>query len=733
MHHIAPLITDLTIMLSLAAVVTLLFQRIHQPVVLGYLITGMILGPYTTPHTFVSDIPNIKILSELGVIFLMFSLGLEFSFHKLMRVGFSASITGSVEFVLMLIIGYMTGKLLGWSHYDSIFLGSAICVSSTTIIIKALDELKLKTKRFAELIFGILIVEDLLAILLLVALSSLIITKQLFSVEMAYAIVQLILVVSSWFLLGYFAVPFIFRQIARHINQETLTILSVALCLFLVSVAAYFDYSPALGAFIMGSILAETLLIHRIEEVIRPIRDIFAAVFFMSVGMLIDPVIMVDYWHAVVLIAFITIFGKLLTAGTLELLTGQSLTTSIRVGFSIAQVGEFSFIIAALGAAMGVTSNKLYPIIVAVSLVTTFTTPYLIRLSGKLSVALEKYLPVRVKYFLSSYSAWVYRSQASVPKKTLIRMVSVRLFLNGIIVAIIFTFVHQIIFPSILLNIDNIRHAKIISFFVALGAASPFIWGMLSSFKRVYFPEYAKTYLNPAVFIIWLLTLTEVAFLSIVYFHTISIAVSFIVIAVIFFAISYKRLETSYHWFEEQLVKNVKLKANKLTLYEELAPWDSHFVEIEVGNQSTLIGKTLRESQIRQQYGVNIVAIYRSREAILMPRGDEKIMLHDKLVILGNDEQIDAFKEKIELGKDVIEETDFLENVTLKSIFLSKNNKLIGKTIQTSTIRESVNGIVVGLERDNMRILNPNSETILKEDDLLFIVGNTEKLKKLNN
>lgn len=409
MHELAPLILDLAVMLGLAGLVILLFQRIHQPVVLGYLVAGMIVGPYTPPRAFVSDISNIRILSELGVIFLMFSLGLEFSFQKLTRVGFSASVIGVIEVVLMTAIGYCAGWIMGWSHYNCLFLGAALSISSTTIIIKAVDELKLKTKRFAELIFGVLIVEDLLAILLLVALTTLVSTKNLLSIDILYAGFQLILVVGGWFIIGYFIVPPLFRRLTPYVSQETLTIISVALCLMLVSIAAKFHYSTALGAFIMGSILAETTLIHRIENAVRPIRDIFGAVFFISVGMLVDPIVILENWKIVLVISLVTVIGKIITTSLAALLTGQSLNTSVRVGFGMAQIGEFSFIIAALGLSLGIVNEILYPLIVAVSVITTFTTPYFIRFSGYISNLLERRLPKRTIYFLDLSLAKILR------------------------------------------------------------------------------------------------------------------------------------------------------------------------------------------------------------------------------------------------------------------------------------------------------------------------------------
>lgn len=733
MYELAPLIYDLAIMLGLAGIVVLLFQRIRQPVVLGYLVAGIILGPYTPPYALVSDISNIQILSELGVIFLMFSLGLEFSFQKLTRVGFSATITGAIEVVLMLIIGYITGLALGWSHYDCLFLGAALSISSTTIIIKAIDELGLKTKRFAELIFGVLIVEDLLAILLLVALSTMVLTKTVLMSDMAIAGVRLVLVVGAWFLAGYFLVPPLFRKIAAYISEETLTIISVALCLFLVCIAAAFHYSTALGAFIMGSILAETVLVHRIIELIRPIRDIFAAVFFISVGMLIDPGVIVENWPIVILISLVTIAGKILTTGIAAFLSGQSLTTSVRSGFGMAQIGEFSFIIAALGVSLNVTSNKLYPLIVAVSAITTFTTPYFIRLSGYIGGRLEQSLPERFKYFLESYSTWVYRTQVSSRKNSMLNKVTIRLFINAIIVAIIFKFVHDLILPTLITVTSGHAIANILCLLIVLGVASPFIWGMFFSYKAIKMPEYAKNSFNPAIFMIWLVTLIEITILSILYFRTWATVFIFFIIAIVFFILSYRHLEKSYRWFEEQLISNINTNGHKQgSRYEELAPWDTHLVEIEVSDHSPFNEKTLRECEIRQRYGVNIVAICHGKRIIPAPRGDEKILSGDNLIVLGNDDQIDAFESQLEMRARHGESVDFLSNFILKAFLLESDHPIVGKTIRDSKIREYMNGLVVGLERGNRRILNPHPETVLREDDLIFIVGEAVKVESFD-
>lgn len=731
MHGLAPLIKDLTIILGVAGLVTLLFHKIRQPVVLGYLIAGMIVGPFTPPHALISDSANIKVLAELGVIFLMFLLGLDFSFHKLKRVGFSASVTGLVEVVLMLGIGFVTGRAIGWSFENSIFLGAALAISSTTIIIKALEGLNLKQKRFAELIFGVLIVEDLLAILLLVALSTIIATANIFSLGMLWAAIKLVLVVGSWFLVGYFIVPSFFRKHIAQISNETLTIISVALCLLLVSAAAYFGYSVALGAFIMGSILAETNEIERIEHLMQPIRDIFAAVFFVSVGMLIDPRIIIEHFPIVLLISVVTILGKVIASSVGAFCTGQSVKTSLRVGFGMAQIGEFSFIIIGLGAALGVLNNTIYPVIVAVSAITTFTTPYLIRFSGYASDKLEKRLSPRMKNFIDSYSAWLYRSRADSEKRMWFRKNSTRFIINAIIVAIIFQLTHYLLLPQLQKMGVPIHVINLSGWLIAIVLSAPFLWAMLSTFAAK--TETKKIWLSLPVLSSWIVTITEISLFSLAYFNEVIVSIIIIPSAIILFILLYNQLEKSYQWFERRLVENLSNPIDKRNYkFEQLAPWDTHLVQIVATYGSPLVGKTFEESQLRQKFGINIVAIHRDGKTLLTPRGDEQLLADDQLIVLGNDEQIEKF-EKVVRKTQKLADNYSLADFTLKSLLLSETHALVGKTIRTSKIREKTHSLVVGLERRGARILNPDPATELEAGDLLFIVGQTELVEKFTD
>ncbi|HRO71867.1 MAG TPA: cation:proton antiporter, partial [Chitinophagaceae bacterium] len=379
MNHLPNLITDLALILGSAAIMTLVFKMLRQPLVLGYIIAGILVSPNFTWLPSIVETDNVTVWAEIGVIFLLFSLGLEFSFRKLAQVGGSASVSAFVEAIGMSALGYACGKLLGWSTMDSIYLGAALAVSSTTIIIKAVEELGLKKKKFATLVFGILIVEDLITIAILVLLTTLSVSQQFVGSEMLLSVLKLIFFLILWFVAGIFFIPTILKKARNLMSDETLLIVSISMCLLMVYLAAKVGFSPALGAFVMGSLLAETTKAERIEHLVKPVKDLFGAIFFVSVGMLIDLATLGDYILPILLITVICIIGKIITTGFGAYISGNSLKVSLQTGMSLAQIGEFSFIIAALGVTLGATSNFLYPIIVAVSGITTFTTPYLIK------------------------------------------------------------------------------------------------------------------------------------------------------------------------------------------------------------------------------------------------------------------------------------------------------------------------------------------------------------------
>lgn len=723
MQPLAPLIKDLAVILGVASLVTLLFQKIRQPVVLGYLLSGIIVGPHMPPYDLVTDVPSLHTLSELGVIFLMFSLGLDFSFHKLKRVGTPAVMTGLVEVVLVLAIGIGLGKLLGWPTYDCIFLGAALSISSTTIIIKAMEELGLKSKHFAELVFGILIVEDLLAILLLAGLSIVVGTHAMLSATLVDSAIKLFIVVGSWFLVGYFLIPSLIRKLVNVANQETLTIVSVALCLLLVCIAAYFGYSSALGAFIMGSILAETDLIHFIEQYMRPIRDIFAAVFFISVGMLIDPSIIIEQLGTVLLISAITILAKILTTSMGALATGQSLTTAVRAGFSMAQIGEFSFIIAGLGLLLEVTRPSLFPIIIAISAVTTFTTPYLIQSSATVSQYLEKNLPPPFKTFLSHYSSLIHRYLMLKKKRVIYSQYITKLLINSVMVAIIFTLSEKWIFPKISEWLTTSYWINTLSCIIALLLASPFIWGMIFAYKI--FPYRSHAAIKPIIALGWIFAFTVITTLAVTYFHTWSITLLLGLIAFVLFSLLHKPLQKFYPWLEKRFLANIKTPTLQETTKDELNAWGVNLKGTNISNNYYFINKTLEELKLFHQFGIHVIALYRGAKIILAPHQQEKIRLYDKLFILGSDEQIDAFSQLLQ-ASIYQEELELFTHFELQTFLLDKTHPFVGLTIEEAMQKNQMRGIILGLERKGTRKINPSKETILEKDDLLILLLHKE-------
>lgn len=478
MIHLPPLIADLALILIAAAITTLIFKKLKQPLVLGYIVAGLLVGQHVSLVPTVSDEANIKIWSEIGVIFLLFSLGLEFSFKKLIKVGGSSSITAIVEVVFMLLLGYLVGQLMGWSSMDSIFLGGILSISSTTIIIRAFEELGIKGQQFAGLVFGILVVEDLVAIVLLVLLSTLAVSQQFAGGEMLNSVIKLVFFLIAWFITGIFFIPTLLRKTKKLMNEETLLVTAIGLCLLMVVLATQAGFSPALGAFIMGSILAETTQAEKIEHLIKPVKELFGAIFFVSVGMLIDPAMLVKYALPVAIITLVTLAGKTLSTCIGALLSGQPLKTSVQAGMSLAQIGEFSFIIAQLGLSLKVTSDFLYPVAVAVSAVTTFTTPYMIRLSAPFYEKLAGVLPHRWKTSLNRYSAATQTISVVSDWKQLLRSYVVNMTIYAVVILAITLLSYYYLLPLINIKFNGYNWGRIASALITLILLMPFLWAL---------------------------------------------------------------------------------------------------------------------------------------------------------------------------------------------------------------------------------------------------------------
>lgn len=731
--HLPPIIEDLAVILIVAGVMTLLFRAIRQPVVLGYLVAGFLVGPHFKWIPTIFETEGVKVWAEIGVIFLLFGLGLEFSFKKLMRVGAPASITAFIEVAGMVFIGFFLGRAFGWTGFDSIFLGGILAISSTTIIIRAFDELGMKTRGFVRLVFGVLIIEDLVAILLLVVLSTIALSRNFSGIEMGVSALKLGFFLVLWFVLGIFLVPTFLKQVQKYLRQETLLIVSLGLCFSMVVLATKVGFSPALGAFIMGSILAETMDGERIEHLIQPIKDLFGAIFFVSVGMLIDPQILIEYSFPIFVILLVTILGKFVTTAVGGLIAGQSLRHSVQAGMSLAQIGEFSFIIASLGLSLKVTSEFLYPIAISVSAVTTFTTPYLIRSSDFVVNALERHLPTRTLEALERFRV----ASATVAQisdwRVFLRRSSLKVMTNGVVVTAIFLTVSEFFKPWLYGQISNLKLAQSVSLLVAFLLSAPFLWAITGGRyarqeARVLWSE--RRFVGPLIaFEIcrWIFAVVLCGVLSsrIVPPGIVILFVGFIVIIGVYvfsrsFESIYVRLERSF--FHNLNEKEMLTKRKELPA---LAPWDTHLSEVRVSPDSSLIGKKLSDLMIRERYGVTIALIARGRRVIPAPSRNDVVYPSDSLQVIGTDEQIKRFAQECD-GTDLVinEVPDF--NYVLKSVYVDSSAAFANKTIRDSGLREKTHGLVVGIEKRGRRTLNPDSSTIIEPGDVLWVVGNQD-------
>lgn len=737
MNHLPDLIRDLGIILITAAVVTLIFKRFKQPVVLGYLIAGFFLSPHFPFFIGVEDTDSIHIWAEIGVIFLLFGLGLEFSFKKLSRVGKSAGITAFVEAAFMLGIGFATGKMIGWNNIDSIYMGGILSISSTTIIVRAFDELNLKGKKFVSLVFGILIVEDLIAILLLVLLTTVAVTNSLSGSALATATFKLGFFLTLWFLVGIYIIPILLNFIRKLLNPETTVVVSLALCLLMVIIATNVGFSAPLGAFIMGSILAETKEGKKIEHLLNPIKDLFAAVFFVSVGLMINPTILFQYGGIILIITFVTIFGKIFSTTIGALLSGQSLKTSMHAGMSLAQIGEFSFIIATLGLTLKVTSDFIYPIAVAVSAITTFTTPYLIKNSSFLYEILSKRIPLNFQERLSNYET-TFSTKSEVGVFGLLwQAYGIRILLNITVVIGIALFTENIILGHIYSLSSQSKEIPGIGAVIAIVLAAPFLWAIIfgspaqSSITK---PENVSKLrgLLVGITITRILLGIGVVMGLISRFITMKSAYLIVLTGIVIASIIFRKfIEPFYKSIEERFMYNLNEKEREELAIQKnkpvLAPWDVVMTEFIVSPNSTINGKTLQDSELKEKCGVTIALIERGHKKIMAPGRDTLLMSFDKLYLIGSDSELAQAKNIIEAAHYLLDQQEN-SNYGLESFNLSKNSPYIEKSIRDCGLRENVEGLIVGLEREGTRFLNPDSGMILKAGDLLWIVADIKKV-----
>lgn len=749
MVHLPKLIADLALILMTGAITTLIFRKIKQPLVLGYIIAGFLVSPHLSITPTVVDKENIKTLAEIGVIFLLFSLGLEFSFKKLLRVGGAASITALVEIAFITIAGYFVARWMRWSFMDSLFLGGMLASSSTTIIIRAFDELGIKTKQYVSVVFGVLVVEDIVVILLMVLLSTMAVSKEFEGIELLFTITKLLFFLALWFLAGIFLLPTFLKKAKKLLDDEALLILSIGLCLGMVVVATQVGFSAELGAFIMGSIMAETTSAEKVEHLIKPVKDLFGAVFFVSVGMMINPAAIVEYRWPVLWITLLTLFGKLFSTTIGALLSGQPLKQSVQVGMSMAQIGEFAFIVATLGLSLGVISDFLFPVVVGASAVTTFTTPYMIRFSEPVYNFIQRLLPQKIITRLNNYSSGTQQIQAESNWKIVLKSYANIALTNGIVLLALILLAINFLIPFLNKNIPEPFVKSLVGLVFTLGISSPFLWALMA--KKPNGAAYKELWLdnkyNRGPLLMLEIARNVVGLLLIGFwvnmFFTakigLLIAAPVIIVVLLFFS---KRIQDFYQRIEGRFLSNLNARERleneqmdiqkKFNRTSDLSPWDAHMIDLEVNPGADYIGKTLAELSWRELYGINIAYIKRGNKLIYTPARNSRLLPFDHVGLIATDDQMQIFKPVFDAAETAGNTDEQVEDIILQKIVVDEHNRLKGLSIRGSNIRERTNGLVVGIERNKSRILNPDSSESFQWGDIVWIVGDKKKIQKLN-
>lgn len=747
MPHLPALITDLALILISAGVTTLLFKWLKQPLVLGYIIAGLLAGPYIHIFPTVGDQANINTWAEIGVVFLLFALGLEFSFKKLANVGSSALITATTEVITMLLAGYFVGHLLGWSTMNSIFLGGMLSMSSTTIIIKAFDDLGVRNQRFTSIVFGTLVIEDLIAILMMVLLSTVAVSQKFIGKDLLVSLFKVVFFLILWFLIGIYLIPAFLKRVGKLMNDETLLIIALGLCLGMVVVATQTGFSAALGAFIMGSILAETVEAERIERLIRPVKDLFGAIFFVSVGMLVNPAILVRYAWPILIVTLVTVFGKALFSSFGVLLSGQSLQTAVRSGFSLAQIGEFAFIIAGLGVSLKVLDPYVAPIIVAVSVITTFTTPYMIRLAGPFSQWLYRALPPGTVGFIDRYASGRKTVNHDSDWKKLLKAQIRKAVVYAVLLTAVFLLSTQVVYPFVRNRFpDTALWADLAICSVTLLLMAPFLWALISNkhnspdlFLRLWNDN--KYNHGRLVALVLFRTSVAVFFISavlIAYLPLRNGAIVVLAVAVLALIWLFRRNLNQYAAIETQFLSNLNGREAvareryplQTSFDSELKDKDIHLVSLKVSPYSPAIGKSLAELSFREKYGINVVEIVRGDQTIYIPGGDDRLYPQDKVVLVGPEERLNRFCERIERGRKTREKNKAPEKITLHSFTVDENFRFLGQTIAGSRVGKKYDNLIVGIERGG-RLLSPDKDLTFEPGDLVWIVGERDKIRRM--
>ena len=760
MSHLPTIITDLAMILLVAGVTTILFKKINQPLVLGYIIAGFITGPNFVFFPTVADKVNVQAWSEIGVIFLLFALGLEFSFYKLKKVGSTAFVSTAVIIFSMLFVGYGVGQLLGWSHMDSIFLGGMLSMSSTAIIIKAFDDLQLREKSFTEVVFGVLIVEDIAGIAMMVILATIAVaTSGISTVELALSVGRLVFFLVLWFVAGMYLIPTFFKKAQKLMTDETLVVVSIGLCLGMVYLATSLGFSSALGAFIMGSLIAEAPNAEHIEHLVSPIKDLFGAVFFVSVGMMVNPALLADYAIPVAVLVATTILGQLFFSTCGVLAAGQKLHTAVLCGFSLTQIGEFSFILATLGMNLGVTSDFLYPIIVAVSVITTFTTPFFINAAEPAYAKLVSILPQRFLDWLERYTD-NNDIKGDQDWKNLLTDYVLHMVIYATLLFAIMLGSSLYLLPYLQDNLQ-LPYANFIAAAATFLVMAPLLRAILVNragsaelFSILWFKRRAN-HLPLMILILGKVLLASCSlyfiFNDLMGIHGI-LAFGAIIVAVYFIASS-DWLMGEYLRIESRFLVNLNekhMRKHREAQGGEQGHWfdeELYLAYYKVADNSPIIGKTMKQLAVRQYYGCNVLQIRTPQATIDMPGGEVMVTKGANLLLIGSASQLkimDAaiIQRHLELHRlwgpvtmrqFMLEDHAYAPEQQFLSlaITIDKHSPILGTSLKAADLRQKWSCLVIGLERGAFTITNPNVSLVFEENDLLWVLGKQKMMNTL--
>ena len=747
MAEIEALIADLALILICAGVMTLVFKKLKQPLVLGYIVAGFIASPHFALTPSVIDTASIHTWSDIGVIFLLFALGLEFSFKKIVKVGGPAVIAALTIIFGMIFLGFTVGSSFGWSKMDALFLGGMISMSSTTIIYKAFEDLGLAKKQFAGLVMSILILEDILAVVLMVVLSTVAVSNNFEGKELLFSIGKLAFFLVLWIVVGIYLIPLFLRKAKKLMNDETLLVVSLGLCFGMVVLAAKTGFSAAFGAFIMGSILAETIEAERIEHLVKPVKDLFGAIFFVSVGMMVDPAMIGQYWLPILVITLTVIVGQLLFATTGVLLSGQSLKTAMQCGFSLTQIGEFAFIIATLGVSLGVTGSFLYPIVVAVSVVTIFLTPYMIRLAEPAYGFVYRHLPGRIRSFLDNYSA------ASAPSasrgsdwKRYIGSIVRVILIYGILCVAINSLSFGLLVPFVAKWIPA-PWASIVSAAVTLTVLAPFLRTMVikhshsETFQALWEENRAnRAPLIATVVLRYVLALGFVFYVLARLFHISVVLILLLALAAVFVMVSSRFIKRNAQRMERTFLDNFRsrelrdeyLGEKKPEYATHLLSKDMHFADFDIPAEIDWGGKPLSELNFGKRFGIHVVSILRGGLRINIPKASDRVFPQDRLQVIGSDADLEEFGKQLSASAiDLEDERYHSGEMVLKCVPVTGTSPFVGRTIIDAGIRNHYHCLVAGIEKSDGGLHTPDPKVPFEEGDILWIVGEKEDVEKV--